>query len=288
MAEKDNMPPAGDDGRAIMPPAGDDGRAIPAGDDGSGDGSNGKERGLTTGRLGPGKAGRGLRTGKLRSSAHPGGLRNADGTPVRRKLPRKKNNSGGGGVAVVGDDAGVHVKQLAEAIIESLFLKTKPLQQFTVYRGTENDAVKVYEGISFHSLGTAAGVSTNVVNTKEVITTSADIEVTGGGSIWAKWTVKFIQLSTSEASSSSSSTTLTVWRANAVEFVSYSFLVTASPPSPTYESADEWEPSAIQFGFWVEIAEVQLVNGYAGVVRQLQVGPVQIPNFTDAKITDTT
>lgn len=242
---------------------------------GFGDEGSGAGQGLRTGSL---------KTGKLKGSGGlaTGGLRNPDGTPVRRKLPRKKNNTGGGGVAVVGDDAGVHVREIAKAVAESLALLAKPLQQFQVYRGTANDAVKVYEGIAFNALGTQYDGA--IVYHKIIVPTSGDITVTGAGSIWALFELNFVQQSYSETHLAEHK--LTTWRTDSVTFDAYSYR--ASGPLPDFNNTDQFKTGSAN-AFWVEIAEVQLVatpthGNYAGLVRQLQVGSLGIPNFTDAEI----
>ena len=220
-----------------------------------------KERGLRTG---------GLKTGKLELGE----------VGEFRKLPRSAT---GGGLAVVVDDAAPHVREIVKEKIESFFIQATPLQQWQVYRsGTADNTVKVYEGITFTAKGTLDG-GADIVNTKEVVATSADLTVTGAGSIWASWDVDFIQLSTSSASSG---TVITVYRVDDVNFDAFYFR-TDTPdthPTPDYNITNRWK-TGVTFTFWVELAQVQLVDGVAGVVRQLHTGPVQIPNFTDAELT---
>jgi len=213
-----------------------------------------KERGLRTG---------GLETGKLELGK----------VGEFRKLPRSAT---GGGLAVVVDDAAPHVREIVKEKIETFFIQAAPLQQWQVYRsGTADNTVKVYEGVAFYARGTST--VDDIVTAKEIVPTSADLTVTGAGSIWGEWALEFIQLSTS----SSSGMDLYVWRLDDINFVEHSFLDT--PPDAVYHDEDVWK-IGVTPSFWIEIAEVQLVDGVAGVVRQLQTGPVQIPNFTDAEI----
>tara|TARA_R110000824_G_scaffold174796_1_gene352959 strand:+ start:60 stop:875 length:816 start_codon:yes stop_codon:yes gene_type:complete len=216
-----------------------------------------KERGLRTG---------GLKTGKLELGE----------VGEFRKLPRSAT---GGGLAVVVDDAAPHVREIVKEKIESFFIQATPLQQWQVYRsGTADNTVKVYKGIAFYAQGTQTG--DDVVNTKEVVATSGDLTVTEAGSIWASWTVEFVQLSTSSASSG---VVLTGWRQDDITFVDHTFRTTAAAVSPVYNNADEWKAGG-DLTFWVELAQVQLVDGVVGVVTQFQAGSVQIPNFTDFEI----
>jgi len=213
-----------------------------------------KERGLRTGGLKTGK----LETGKV------GEFRKLGGSAT------------GGGLAVVVDDAAPHVREIVKEKIETFFIQAAPLQQWQVYRsGTTAATVKVYEGVAFHARGTST--VDDIVTAKEIVPTSGDLTVTGTGSIWGEWTLEFIQLSTS----SSSGIDLHVWRVDDINFVDHSFLTT--PPSAVYHNADIWKTSVTP-SFWIEIAQVDLVDGVAGVVRQLQTGPVLIPNFTDAEV----
>ena len=218
-----------------------------------------KERGLRTGGLKTGK----LETGKVGEF---------------RKLG---SSATGGGLAVVADDAAPHVRELVEEKIESFFIQAAPLRQFQVYRsGTADNTVKVYTGTSFHSLGTMTG--DDVVNAKEVVPTSSDLTVTEAGSIWGAWTVEFVQLSTSTHTDSTGHT-LTGWRQDTVNFVDHYFKTTAAAVSPAYSATDEWKAGG-SITFWVEFAQVQLVDGVVGVVTQFQEGSVQIPNFTDFEL----
>ena len=215
-------------------------------------------RGLKTGGLETG----GLETGKLKTGK----------VGDKRKLGNSV--TGGGGVAVVADDAAPNIRELVKAEVESLFLKAKPLTAFQVYRGTDEDDVKVYEGCILMPRGTQD--SADVVTIKTVVDTSADITVTGTGSIWLQMDVTFVQLSHTTASSG---ITHDSYRAHSVSGLAYTFR--AAAPSAGSDSNDVWDDEVRLY--W-EIAEVQLVDGVAGVTRQIQAGPIMVPNFTDSKI----
>tara|TARA_B100001250_G_scaffold334069_1_gene299850 strand:- start:17690 stop:18508 length:819 start_codon:yes stop_codon:yes gene_type:complete len=216
-----------------------------------------RARGLKTGGLETG----GLVTGRVGDTKKPG-----------------NSATGGAGVAVVVDDVAPNIRLLVEEKVESLFLKAKPLKQFVPFRfDGEPDELKVYEGCVFIPKGTKA--DDDAVAVKLIIPTSM-VEIEGTGSIWLALNVSFVQLSTSQTTDSNP-ITLRVWRiANAT---SAGYTWRGSAPNPTYSNTDEWTDAVTVRLYW-EIAEVQLVNGVAGVTRQLQEGPIMVPNFTDAFI----
>ena len=223
---------------------------------------------------------RGLKTGGLET----GGL-----VTGRVGDKKKLGNSatGGGGAAVVVDDVAPNIRLLVEEKVESLFLKAKPLKQFMVYRADgEDDELKIYEGCILCPAGTkSAGARVIAGSLHKTVVPTSSVEVTATGSIWLNCEVHFEQLSTStEAIGGASPLILTNWRIENIDDAQYEFRASTNPPTRETDAADEWDATS-NIVLWWEIAEVQLVDGVAGVTRQIQEGPIVIPNFHDSKIT---
>ncbi len=145
--------------------------------------------------------------------------------------------------------------------------------QFRVYK-TASNKVKVAKG----NLIYLKGLSDPLVSASLEASESAEITVTGNGSIWisASWSVY-----QHSESSIGSGVHLRMYRLDSLGSPSFSFRTSA--PTRGTNSSDQFTSGTL----WFEIAKVELVGGEVFVTDQIVNGPIYVNELVDGKISTT-
>ena len=172
-----------------------------------------------------------------------------------------------GGTDSSGEQATVQIKK---QLIRDEFSVWTERHQFKV-RKMEDNKIKVDKGFLVYLHGLSDPLVSKSIEAAE----SAEITVTGNGSIWlnALWYVA--QHSQSVASSG---TTLKMYRLNSLASASFSFR--AAAPTSGIDNLDVFTSGSL----WFEIAKVELVGGDAFVTDQIVNGPIYVNEIVDGQI----
>ena len=172
-----------------------------------------------------------------------------------------------GGTDASGEPPGVQVKK---QLIRDEFEAPTIRHQFRV-RKTAANKVKVDKGFLVY----LKGLSNPLVSESLEAAESAEITITGNGSIWlsAGWSV--YQHSDSTASSG---IVLKMYRLDSLTSPAFSFRASAATRGT--DSSDRFSSGTL----WFEIAKVELVGGEAFVTDQIINGPIYVNELVDGEI----
>lgn len=171
------------------------------------------------------------------------------------------------GTDAAGQPPGITIK---EQLIRDEFEVPTIRHQFRV-RKTDTDKIKVDKGFLVY----LKGLSNPLVSESLEAAESAEITITGNGSIWlsAGWSV--YQHSQSTASSG---IVLRMYRLDSLTSPAFSFRAAAATRGT--DSTDRFSSGTL----WFEIAKVELVGGEAFVTDQIINGPIYVNELVDGYI----
>ena len=172
-----------------------------------------------------------------------------------------------GGTDSSGEQATVQIKK---QLIRDEFSVWTERHQFKV-RKMEDNKIKVDKGFLVYLQGLSSPLVSNSVDVAE----SAEITITGNGSIWLSAYYYLAQHSTSTASSG---TVLTMYRNDNITTPTFSFRATA--PDDGRIDTTIFTTGTL----WFEIAKVELVGGDAFVTDQIVNGPIYVNEIVDGQI----
>lgn len=175
-----------------------------------------------------------------------------------------------GGTDASGQQPGVTIKK---QLIRDRLQVPIERHQFKV-RKTASNKVKVDKGFLVY----LKGLSDPLVSASLEAAESAEITISGNGSIWlsASWSVY-----QHSESSIGSGIHLRMYRLDSLGGPSFSFRTSA--PTRGTNSSDQFTSGTL----WFEIAEVELVGGEVFVTDQIINGPIYVNELADGKISTT-
>lgn len=162
--------------------------------------------------------------------------------------------------------------QIKKQFIRDEFAVWTERHQFKV-RKTDDNKIKVDKGFLVYLQGLSDPLVSNSVEVAE----SAELTVTGNGSIWLSASYYLAQQS---QSSSGSGVILRMYRNDTLTSPAFSFRATLSAPANGRVNTDLFTSGTL----WFEIAKVELVGGDAFVTDQIANGPIYPNEIVDGQL----